>query len=91
MLRGGHKAPKRNQLWLAAWLAPVCPITTGVSSAQLTQAVAGAGCSALKDTSSITQNPAFIFIPFCGEQKAKVDWSPRPMTIIFNLNFHYYQ
>jgi hypothetical protein len=52
MLRGGHKAPKRNRLWLAAWLAPVCPITAGVSSAQLTQAVAWAGCSALKSSAS---------------------------------------
>src|SRR5207244_13228577 len=26
MLRGGHKALKRNRLWLAAWLVPVSPM-----------------------------------------------------------------
>jgi hypothetical protein len=57
MLCGGHKAPKRNRLWLAAWLVPVCPVTAGVSSAQLTQAVAWAGCSALKTPPHPTINP----------------------------------
>jgi hypothetical protein len=28
-----------------------------------------------------TENPAFIFILFCGEQEAKADWSPGPVTI----------
>ena len=26
-----------------------------------------------EDTPSITQDPAFIFIPFCGEREAKAD------------------
>jgi hypothetical protein len=37
------------------------------------------------------ENQAFIFIPFCGEQEAKADWSPGAMTKKFDLNFHYYQ
>jgi len=37
------------------------------------------------------ENQAFIFIPFCGEQEAKADWSPGAVTKTFALYFHYFQ